>query len=87
MCPAFMGEISPLLYRLLVTACHAQKWSKVWRLLNLWRPPKISLVLTKPSQFLSLLIGVLSKNRKNLNNHIAVQYQLSYSQPPGERLS
>jgi hypothetical protein len=33
--PAFMGELSPVPYRLLVPARHAQKWSNLWRRPNL----------------------------------------------------
>jgi hypothetical protein len=62
-CPAFIGGLSPVLYWLLVPAPHASKWS------NLWRPPEISLISVKPEQSLFLLIGVLSKNRKNKNDH------------------
>ncbi len=69
-CPAFMGELSPVLYRLLVPACHASKWANLQRRPNLWRPPEISLISVKPQQSLFLLIGVLSENqKKNTNDH------------------
>ena len=58
-----MDGLSPVLYRLLVPARHAQKW------LNLWRLPEISLISVKPQQSLSLLIGALLKSRKNTTNH------------------
>ncbi len=47
-CSAFMGGLSPILYRLLVPARHAQKWSKPWRLPKSWRPPGFSLFSEKP---------------------------------------
>ncbi len=46
--PAFMGGLSPVLYRLLVPARHAQKWSKPWRLPKSWRLPGFSLFSAKP---------------------------------------
>ncbi len=46
-CP-FMGRLSPVLYRLLVPAHYASKWSNLWRRPNLWRPPEISLISVKP---------------------------------------
>jgi hypothetical protein len=58
LCPAFMGGVPPVLYRLVCTGPPCSKWS------NLWSPPKISLILVKPQQSLSLLTGVLSKNQK-----------------------
>ncbi len=36
---AFMGGLSPVLYRLLVPACHAKKWSKSTRQPKIRRPP------------------------------------------------
>ncbi len=52
-CPAFMGGLSPILYRLLVPARHASKWSNIWRRPNLWCLPEISLVSVKPKQSIS----------------------------------
>jgi hypothetical protein len=63
-----MGGLSPVLYRLL-SARHAQKWSKLWRLSKPWRPPGFSLFSPEPQQSLTLLTGVLLKNRKNVGNH------------------
>jgi hypothetical protein len=46
-CPAFTGELSPVLYRLFVPARHAKKWPKSKRQPNVWLPPKISLISVK----------------------------------------
>ncbi len=59
----------PVLYQLFVTGPPWSKWSNLWRRPNTWRPPEISLFSAKPQQSLSLLIGVLSKNRKKTNGH------------------
>ncbi len=45
------------------------KWSNLWRRPDTWHPPEISLISTKPQQSLTLLIGVLLKNQKNISNH------------------
>ncbi len=68
-CPAFMGELSPVLYRLLVQAHHAQKWSKSMRQPKIRHPHEIPLISVKSQQSLTLITGVLSLNRKNGNNH------------------
>ncbi len=78
LCPAFMGRLSPVLYRLVYTGLPCSKWWKLCRLPNLWRPPKISLILVK----LSLHKASYQKTEKTLMLNITVQYQSSYSQPP-----
>jgi hypothetical protein len=64
-----MGGLSPILYRLLVPACHAKKWSKSTRQPKVRLPPGIPLISVKTQQSLTLLISVLSLNRKNVDNH------------------
>jgi hypothetical protein len=46
-CPAFMGGLSPVLYRLFVPARHAKKWPKSTRQPKVWLPPGIPLISVK----------------------------------------
>jgi hypothetical protein len=48
LCLAFMGGLSPVLYWPVCTGPPCSKWSNLWRMPNLWRRPKISLILVKP---------------------------------------
>ncbi len=59
LCPAFTGRLSPVLYPHVCTGPPCSKWSNIWRIPNLWHLPKISLILVKPQQYLSLLTDVL----------------------------
>ncbi len=64
-----MGGLSPVLYRLLVPARLAKKWSKSTRQPNIRQPPGIPQISVKTQQSLTLLISVLSLNQKNMDNH------------------
>jgi hypothetical protein len=46
-CPAFMGGLSPVLYRLFVPARHAKKWPKSMRQPKVWLPLGILLISVK----------------------------------------
>ncbi len=69
---AFMGSLSPAPYWLFVPARHAQKWSKSLRQPKIRRSFGIPLISVKSQQSLSLLLGTLSKSRKNTRNHCLI---------------
>ncbi len=46
--PCFYGRTLCHTVPAAAPARHTQKWSNLWRMPNLWRPPKISLILVKP---------------------------------------
>jgi hypothetical protein len=58
--PAFIGRLSPALYWLICTSPHAENVTNIG-VNKSWASAKISLILAKLQQSVSLLIGVLSK--------------------------
>jgi hypothetical protein len=82
LCPAFMGGLSPALYRLVVPARQAENAQNLGAIQNIGA----SLKFTDFCKTIAVSISA-QKTEKTQILTITVQFQFSYSRPPNQRLS